>query len=146
MLHHRLMCDKPKTMVELMTVADQYTTADATMKKPLRVNADGRPTPSEPARDRPSNPAGEAGSSRCHGNDNRFHEDRQARQQKPRYHARQVNAVEGAPDAPANEARRQKPWLTFDQMIDGPCKWHSGPFKPATHTTRNCSWTRQLKD
>ena len=31
-------------------------------------------------------------------------------------------------------------------MIDGPCKWHSGPFKPATHTTRNCSWTRQLKD
>ena len=114
MLHHRLLCDEPKTMAELMTVADQYATADAAMKKPLRVNADGRPTPTEPARDHPSNPAGEAGSSRRHDNDNRFHEDRQDRQQKPRYHARQVNAVEGAPDAPASDTRRQKPRLTFD--------------------------------
>ena len=93
-------------MAELMTVADQYATADAAMKKPLRVNADGRPTPMEPARDRPSNPAGEAGSSRRHGNDNRFHGDCQAGQQKPRYHARQVNDVVGAPDALANDARR----------------------------------------
>lgn len=32
--------------------------------------------------------------------------------------------------------------LTFEAMLDGPCKYHTiDPRKPANHSTRNCSWT-----
>src|SRR4051812_34287143 len=86
MLRHRLLCDEPKTMAELMTVADQYATADAAMKKPLRVNTEGRPVPTEPAREKPAGQDGDAESSRRHGNDSRYQGKRPVEQQSPRYH------------------------------------------------------------
>src|SRR4051812_49460639 len=32
----------------------------------------------------------------------------------------------------------------MDDMLDAPCKFHSGIGKPANHTTRQCDWTLQL--
>ena len=33
---------------------------------------------------------------------------------------------------------------TFDDMMNASCKYHSGIGKPASHTTRECIWTKQL--
>lgn len=49
-------------------------------------------------------------------------------------------------EAPAGDDKRQKARFTFEQMFDGPCKYHNGPFKLATHTIRQCSWTRQIRE
>ncbi|KAE8790833.1 hypothetical protein D1007_34828 [Hordeum vulgare] len=40
----------------------------------------------------------------------------------------------------------KQPWqakYTFEAMLNGPCKFHSGA-KPAMHTTRQCSWFTKI--
>ena len=38
------------------------------------------------------------------------------------------------------------PPLTFEAMLDGPCRYHTtDPRKPANHSTRNCSWHHRIQ-
>ena len=54
LLKHRLLCDEPATLDELLIIADKYATADSSMKTELRVDASGKvlaPAPKTPAGD-----------------------------------------------------------------------------------------------
>ena len=54
LLKHRLLCDEPATLDELLIIADKYATADSSMKTELRVDASGKvlaPAPKTPARE-----------------------------------------------------------------------------------------------
>jgi hypothetical protein len=68
-----------------------------------------------------------------------------------RYGTAHMAAVSDHDHAAAGGSHRQKqdrPWkpkFTFEQMLDTPCKYHSGA-KPANHTTRNCHFTKQLNN
>ena len=42
MLKHKLMRSEPRTMAELMAIADKYATADSAMQKPIRLDAAAR--------------------------------------------------------------------------------------------------------
>ena len=60
----------------------------------------------------------------------------------------QVASVDEEPtDSGSNQRQKMagawKPRQTYREMLDGPCSHHSG-IKPATHTTRNCAWTRRM--
>ena len=49
-----LLCDEPVTLDELLVIADNYATADSSMKTELRVDASGKvlaPAPKTPAGD-----------------------------------------------------------------------------------------------
>src|SRR3954462_2959651 len=37
-----------------------------------------------------------------------------------------------------------KPKYTFEDMLDQPCKMHSRPGKPATHTTWQCDFVKRI--
>ena len=146
MLKHKLMRTEPATMAELMAIADKYATADSAMQKPIRLDAAGKQIEDQPAKRSPPG-AGEAGSSRRSPRDRRGK--RKDDQPDGRYGSKQVAVVDIEQPA-AGGSRRQKaderPWrpkFTFEQMLDAPCKYHSGA-KPATHTTRQCSWTKRL--
>ena len=45
LLKHRLLCDEPATLDELLIIADKYATADSSMKSELRVDASGKVLP-----------------------------------------------------------------------------------------------------
>ena len=49
LLKHRLLRKSPKTMAELMAIADEDATADAGMTNPIRVDEDGRVVTGSPA-------------------------------------------------------------------------------------------------
>ena len=49
LLRHRLLRRSPKTMAELMAIADEYATADAGMTNLIRVDEAGRVVTAEPA-------------------------------------------------------------------------------------------------
>ena len=54
LLKHKLLCDEPTTLNELLDIADKYATADSSMKTELRVDAFGKvlnPAPKTPAGD-----------------------------------------------------------------------------------------------
>ena len=54
LLKHRLLCDEPATLDELLVIADKYATAESSMKSELRVDASGKvlaPSPKTPAGD-----------------------------------------------------------------------------------------------
>ena len=54
LLKHKLLCDEPTTLDELLIIADKYATADSSMKTELRVDASGKvlnPAPKTPAGD-----------------------------------------------------------------------------------------------
>lgn len=141
MLKHKLMRTELATMEELMVIADKYATVDSAMKVSIRLDAAGKAIQDRPAGD------GGFGSSRRRQNNNSKRKDEQP---DSRYGSRQVTVVEEEQPAASGGSRRQrtggKPWqpkLTFEQMLDAPCKHHSGA-KPSTHTTRRCSWTQCL--
>ena len=85
---------------------------------------------------------------------------RKDEQPDAQYGNRQVAVVQQQEDqGAAGGSRRQKPAerpqgrpqqgqvqppYTMDDMLDAPCKFHSGIGKPANHTTRQCDWTLQL--
>ena len=65
LLKHRLLCDEPATLDELLIIADKYAIADSSMKSELRVDASGKVLPSAPR-----TPAGDS-SRRQQLNDNK---------------------------------------------------------------------------
>ena len=48
LLKHRLLCDEPATLDELLIIADKYATTDSSMKSELRVDASGKVLPPAP--------------------------------------------------------------------------------------------------
>jgi hypothetical protein len=67
-----------------------------------------------------------------------------------KYVSRQVAAVQGSPGATGGSQKRKgdkfnKDKYTIEVMLDQPCKFHSVSGKPAGHTTRQCSFTRDLE-
>jgi hypothetical protein len=65
LLKHKLLCDEPATLDELLVVAEKYATSDSSMKAEIQVDASGKViTPASPA------PAGDP-SRRQQPNDNK---------------------------------------------------------------------------
>jgi hypothetical protein len=61
-----------------------------------------------------------------------------------------VAAVQGSQGAAGGSQKRKgdkfsKDKYTIEVMLDQPCKFHSVSGKPAAHTTRQCSFTRDLE-
>ena len=48
LLKHKLLCDEPATLDELLIIADKYATADSSMKNELQVDASGKVLPLAP--------------------------------------------------------------------------------------------------
>ena len=171
MLKHALLLDEPKSMAELMTIADKYATADSAMRVPMQVDGAGR-TQEKPAAREPGGPSNDNRGNRDvrdnGGNrDNRDRrDDRDSRKRSGapdgRYENRAVNATEAgqpAGDDGGNRNPRQwnkpegryedrqwaKPAYLFEDMMNGPCRYHSVTGKPASHTTARCSWTLRLQ-
>ena len=51
MLKHKLMRSEPRTMAELMAIADKYAMADSAMQKPIRIDVAGKVVMDAPADD-----------------------------------------------------------------------------------------------
>ncbi|KAE8806646.1 hypothetical protein D1007_17171 [Hordeum vulgare] len=119
-----------------MAKADKYATADSVMR--IKVSATVKAIP-PPATTRP------AGDNRG-GQNNK----RKADQQDLRPGSKQVANIEEEQPTAQADAQRQRtdkntwqPKVTFEQMLDAPCKIHTGA-KPATHTLRQCSFSQLL--
>ena len=48
LLKHRLLCDEPATLDELLIIADKYATADSSMKAEIQVDVSGKVAPQDP--------------------------------------------------------------------------------------------------
>ena len=117
-----------------MAKADKYGTADSAMRMKVTMPAKPAPLPAAPRA---------AADNRQQQNNKR-----KADQPDPRYGSRQVASIEEEQPAAQASSQRQRtgkaawqPKLTFEQMLDLPCKNHSGA-KPATHTLRQCSFSQ----
>ncbi|KAE8786523.1 hypothetical protein D1007_39631 [Hordeum vulgare] len=122
------MCIEPTSLVELMAKADKYATADSAMR--IKISATDKPVPPR-ATTRPT------GDNR--GRQNNKHK---ADQQDPQSGSKKVaNMEEEQPTVQAGAQHQRtgkntwQPRLTFEEMLDAPCKMHTGA-KPATHTLR----------
>ncbi|KAK1661764.1 hypothetical protein QYE76_049923 [Lolium multiflorum] len=115
MLWHKLRRSDPKSMAALMAIADKDN------NKPAE------------------------GASHGSRRDN-YRGKRHSDQPDRRYGSAHVAAVA---DNAAGGSRRQKqdrqwkPKYTFEQMLDSPCKYHSGK-NPSNHTTRDCHFMKRL--
>ncbi|KAK1556165.1 hypothetical protein QYE76_016724 [Lolium multiflorum] len=142
MLWHKLHRSDPKTMAALMAIADKYALADGTSSTPAEISpAPSRRDNNKPAEHKPAE-GGHHGSRR----DN-YRGKRHSDQPDRRYGSAHVAAVS---DHAAGASRRQKqtdrPWkpkYTFEQMLDSPCKYHSGK-NPSNHSTRDCHFMKRL--
>ena len=108
------------------------------MKAEIQVSATGKVAPQAPR-----TPAGDA-SRRQQPSDHK----RKAPQ--PASSSRQVATVEAQQLAEQPPPKRQKggkpnwlPTFSYEQTLDGPCKFHSGT-KPSNHTTRKCHWLTRI--
>ncbi|KAI5021870.1 hypothetical protein ZWY2020_058600 [Hordeum vulgare] len=131
------MRSEPTSLAVLMAKADKYATADSAMRVKVTALDKVVPTPTTPK---------PAGDNRGGHNNNK----RKADQLDSRSSSKLVANMEG--EAPATQAGSQqrrtgktewKQKLSFEQMLDVPCKMHSGA-KPSTHTPRQCSFARRL--
>ncbi|KAK1666788.1 hypothetical protein QYE76_054947 [Lolium multiflorum] len=128
-------CD-PKSMAALMAIADKYALAEEAGKAP----ADVSPAPTRRDNNKPAE-----GASHGSRRDN-YRGKRHSDQPDRRYGSAHVAAVA---DNAAGGSRRQKqdrqwkPKYTFEQMLDSPCKYHSGK-NPSNHTTRDCHFMKRL--
>ncbi|KAK1653709.1 hypothetical protein QYE76_071514 [Lolium multiflorum] len=143
MLWHKLRRSEPKTMAALMAIADKYALAEGTSSTPAEISpAPSRRDNNKPAEHKPAE-GGHHGSRR----DN-YRGKRHSDQPDRRYGSAHVAAV--SDHAAAGGSRRQKqtdrPWkpkYTFEQMLDSPCKYHSGK-NPSNHSTRDCHFMKRL--
>src|SRR3954464_5168203 len=138
LLKHKLLCDEPETLDELLIIADKYATADSSMKAEIQVGTTGKVAPQAPR-----TPAGDAGR-RQQQNDHK----RKAPQ--PASNSWQVATVDEQQPEGQPPSKRQKggksnwlPAFSYEQTLDGPCKFHSGA-KPSNHTARKCHWLTRL--
>ncbi|KAI4972082.1 hypothetical protein ZWY2020_003007 [Hordeum vulgare] len=139
LLKHKLMCSEPTSLVVLMAKADKYATADSVMRVKMTASDKAVPTPATPK---------PAGDNRGGQNNNK----RKADQMDSRSNIKLVANVEGATSAPQDDPPRKRSnrnnanWLprqSFEQLLDAPCKIHSGA-QPSGHTLRQCSFMRRL--
>ncbi|KAK1665249.1 hypothetical protein QYE76_053408 [Lolium multiflorum] len=143
MLWHKLRRSEPKTMAALMAIADKYALAEGTSSTPAEISpAPSRRDNNKSAEHKPAE-GGHHGSRR----DN-YRGKRHSDQPDRRYGSAHVAAV--SDHAAAGGSRRQKqtdrPWkpkYTFEQMLDSPCKYHSGK-NPSNHSTRDCHFMKRL--
>ncbi|KAI4996738.1 hypothetical protein ZWY2020_052080 [Hordeum vulgare] len=135
LLKHKLMCSEPTSLAVLMAKADKYATADSAMWVKVTSSDKVVPTPTTPK---------PASDNRGGQNNNKRKED----QLHSRSNNKLVANMEG--EAPATQVGSQRrrtskndwqPKLSFERMLDAPCKMHSGA-KPSTHTLRQCSFAR----
>jgi hypothetical protein len=136
LLKHKLHRAEPKAMADFMAIADKYASADSAARVQYVESAlaGGQ---SQPA-------SGQGG----HHNRDR-HGKRKDERRDNKYGSQQVAAVQGSPGATAGSQKRKgdkfsKDKYTIEVMLDQPCKFHSFSGKPAAHTTRQCSFTRDL--
>ncbi|KAE8783474.1 hypothetical protein D1007_43070 [Hordeum vulgare] len=122
-----------------MAKADKYATANSAIR--VKVTASDKVVPM-PATPKP------AGDNR--GGQNNYK--RKADQMDPRSNSKLVASMEGETLAPQAGPPRKRPnrsntnWLpkqSFKQLLDAPCKIHSGA-PPSTHTLRQCSFACRL--
>ena len=138
LLKHKLLCDEPTTLDELLVIADKYATADSSMKTELRVDTSGKVI--NPA---PKTPAGDSGL-------RPYQNDHKCKGPVPLSTSRKVATVEdewpeGRP-APKKQKGGRPAWqpaFSYEQTLDAPCKFHSGA-KPSNHTTRKCHWLTRI--
>ena len=127
-LKHKLLCSEPATLADLMAKADKYAMADSAMRMKVATPAKPAPPPAAPRT---------ATDDRQQQNNKR-----KADQPESRYRSRQVATIEEEQPAGQASSQRQRtgkatwqPKLTFEQMLDLPCKHHSGA-KLSTHRLR----------
>ncbi|KAE8803736.1 hypothetical protein D1007_20427 [Hordeum vulgare] len=122
-----------------MAKADKYATADSAMH--IKVTASDKTIPM------PSTPK-PAGDNRGGQKNNK----RKADQMDSRSNSKLVPSMEGETSAPhvgpprKHSNRNNANWLprqSFEQLLDAPCKIHSGA-QPSNHTLRHCSFARRL--
>ncbi|KAK1683460.1 hypothetical protein QYE76_044308 [Lolium multiflorum] len=142
MLWHKLRRSEPKTMAALMAITDKYALAEEAGKAP----ADTSPAPPRRDNNKPAEHKPAEGASHGSRRDN-YRGKRHSDQPDHRYGSAHVAAV--SDHAAAGGSRRQKqdrPWkpkYTFEQMLDSPCKYHSGK-NPSNHTTRDYHFMKRL--
>ena len=115
LLKHRLLCDEPTTLDELLIIADKYATADSSMKTELRVDASGKVlAPS------PKTLAGESGRRLYQNNHKR-------KAPPPPSTSRQVAIVEDEQPEGRPAPKKQKggrpawqPAFSYEQTLDAP--------------------------
>ncbi|KAE8807882.1 hypothetical protein D1007_15701 [Hordeum vulgare] len=133
------MSAEPTSLAVLMAKADKYATTDSAMR--IKVTASDKvvPTPATPK------PAGDN-----RGSQNNYKH--KADQMDPRSNSKLVANMEGEASAsqagpPRKRPNRSNPnWLprqSLEQLLDAPCKIHSGAMS-STHTIRQCSVARRL--
>jgi hypothetical protein len=137
LLKHKLHRAKPKTMADFMAIVDKYASADSAARVQYV-----EPAPAEGQ----SQPA--SGQSGHHNRDR--HDKRKDERRDNKYDSQQVAAVQGSPGATGGSQKRKgdkfsKDKYTIEVMLDQPRKFHSVSGKPAAHTTRQCSFTRDLE-
>ncbi|KAK1692123.1 hypothetical protein QYE76_008820 [Lolium multiflorum] len=141
MLWHKLRRSDPKTMAALMAIADKYALAEEAGKAPADVSpAPARRDHKQPAESKPAE-----GASHGSRRDN-YRGKRHSDQPDRRYGSAQVAAVDHAAAGASRRQKQDRPWkpkFTFEQMLDVPCKYHSGK-NPSNHTTRECHFTKRL--
>jgi hypothetical protein len=137
LLKHKLHRAKPKSMADFMAIADKYASADSAARVQCIEPA--------PARGQSQPVAGQGG---YHNRDR--HGKRKDEHRDNKYGSQQVAAIQGSPGAMGGSQKRKgdkfrKDKYTIEVMLDQPCKFHSVSGKPAAHTTRQCSFTRDLE-
>jgi hypothetical protein len=137
LMKHKLHRAEPKTMAEFMAIADKYASANsaARVQYAESVPAAGQ---SQPA-------SGQGG----HHNRDRYGK-RKDECHDNKYGSKQVAAIQGSLRAMGVSQKCKgdkfnKDKYTIEVMLDQPCKFHSVSGKPAGHTTRQCSFTRDLE-
>jgi hypothetical protein len=137
LLKHKLHRTEPKTMAKFMAIADKYGSVDsaARVQYAESVLAAGQ---SQPA----------SGQGRHHNRD--LHGKRKDERDDNKYGSKQVAAVQGSLGATGGSEKRKgdkfnKDKYTIEVMLDQPFKFHSVSGKPAGHTTRQRSFTRDLE-
>ncbi|KAE8780225.1 hypothetical protein D1007_46617 [Hordeum vulgare] len=133
------MCSEPTSLAVLMAKADKYATVDSVMC--VKVTSSDKVVPM-PATPKP------VGDNRGGQNNNK----RKADQMDSRSNNKLVASMEGETSAPpAGPPWKRSKWnnanwlpkQSFEQLLDAPCKIHSGA-QPSNHTLRQCSFARRL--
>ena len=141
LLRHRLLRKSPKTMAELMAIADEYATADAGMTNPIRLDEAGRIITAEPAarRSRTENQEG--------GRSTRRDSDASGKRKSidDRVESKFVATTEGRPAGgfdnrrmrTSSDMRWSRARNNYESLLDRPCRNHGD--RPANHTVRQCN-------
>jgi hypothetical protein len=124
-------------MADFIAIADKYASADSAARVQYV-----EPAPAEVQ----SQPAASQGG---HHNHDR-HGKRKDECRDNKYSSQQVAAFQGSSGATGGSQKCKgdkfnKDKYTIEVMLDQPCKFHSISGKPAAHTTRQCSFTRDLE-